>query len=192
MPISKSRDSFSTFSLHISFLAIWVLCQINWHLTFLFQNEVVSSHGLSGVVHNLNSYRAASSDRRSPRFHPITSRPNSLFATQRFRSHPENVPPNHRKFLHCFKPNELVKAPTCQAAYEEEEEYDEQDNLSPEQSQDRQPTYAYPTAAPKTGYYAAVTPKGYVKQEPKPQAQQYRRAGEKISVSVTIAELAWI
>lgn len=69
------------------------------------------------------------------------------------------------------------------AAYEEEEEYDEQDNLSPEQSQDRQPTYAYPTAAPKTGYYAAVTPKGYVKQEPKPQAQQYRRAGEKISQS---------
>lgn len=158
-------------------------------MTFLFQNEVVPSHGPSGVVHNLNRYRTASGDRRSSRLHPITSRPNSLFATQRFRSHPENVPPNHRKYR--FKLNELVKAPTCQAAYEEEEEYDEQDNLSPEQSQDRQPTYAYPTAAPKTGYYAAVTPKGYVKQEPKQQGQQYRRAGEKISVSATtIAKLA--
>ncbi|XP_066157458.1 uncharacterized protein [Euwallacea fornicatus] len=63
-------------------------------------------------------------------------------------------------------------------AYEADEEYE--DN-APESSQDRQPTYAYPTAAPKTAYYAAVTPKGYVKPEPKPQAQQYRRAGEKVA-----------
>ncbi|ENN70264.1 uncharacterized protein LOC109545642 [Dendroctonus ponderosae] len=65
-------------------------------------------------------------------------------------------------------------------AYEEVEEYDEQDN-APEPTQDRQPTYAYPTAAPKTTYYATVTPKGYAKPDARPAQtqQQYRRAGEK-------------
>lgn len=71
-----------------------------------------------------------------------------------------------------------------QVAYEEVEEYDDQDN-APEPTQDRQPTYAYPTAAPKTTYYATVTPKGYAKPDVRPAQtqQQYRRAGEKVSLS---------
>ncbi|KAL1501523.1 hypothetical protein ABEB36_006828 [Hypothenemus hampei] len=64
-------------------------------------------------------------------------------------------------------------------AYEESDEYEDNLDNSPESSQDRQPTYAYATATPKTAYYASVTPKGYVKSVPQQQQQQPRRVGEK-------------